>query len=214
MKPDAIPDNPSGPVSPLANQAAWLERYRFGVRLSEQGELVSVGDGIARVTGLPSASMDTILLFEDGSETLVFDLSSDSVGAILLRQTDKLAAGMVARLLGYRPMIPAGDAMRGRVIDPLGKPLDGLAAPDTSIQQALDVPSPPITARDVVREPLYTGNKIIDTLIPIGKGQRQLIVGDDGLGKSSLAIDTVINQRGKDVLLHLRHDRAAALQRG
>lgn len=96
--------------------------------------------------------------------------------------------------------IPTGDALMGRVIDPLGNPLDGLDRPDCQTARPLDVLSPPIAARDSVRKPLYSGIKVIDTLIPIGKGQRQLIIGDNGIGKSSLAIDTVINQRGKDVI--------------
>lgn len=187
------------PNEMLAGQAAWLRGYRFGLRVDEQGTVVSVGDGIAWIEGLPSAAMDEILDLDDGSQAMVFQLESHVVGAILLEQTSSLTAGTVAHLSGRRMGIPTGDALIGRVVDPLGNPLDGLERPDCSARGPLDILSPPITARDVVHDPLYTGSKIVDTLIPVGKGQRQLIVGDNGLGKSALAIDAVINQRGRDV---------------
>lgn len=183
----------------LASQAAWLRDYRFSLRVSEQGIVVSVGDGIAWIEGLPSAAMDEILDLEDGSRAMVFQLETHIVGAILLEQTDRLTAGTIAHLSGRRMGIPTGEALIGRVIDPLGNPLDGLDHPECSATRPLDILSPPITARDFVHKPLYTGSKIVDTLIPIGKGQRQLIIGDNGLGKSSLAIDAVINQRGQGV---------------
>lgn len=183
----------------LASQAAWLRDYRFGLRVSEQGSVVSVGDGIAWIEGLPSAAMDEILDLEDGSRAMVFQLEAHIVGAILLEQTDRLTAGTIAHLSGRRMSIPTGEALIGRVIDPLGNPLDGLDHPECSATCPLDTLSPPITARDFVHKPLYTGSKIVDTLIPIGKGQRQLIIGDNGLGKSSLAIDAVISQRGLGV---------------
>ncbi|MET0516573.1 MAG: F0F1 ATP synthase subunit alpha [Nitrospiraceae bacterium] len=183
----------------LAGQAAWLRNYRFGLRVDEQGIVVAVGDGIAWVEGLPSAAMDEILDLEDGSRAMVFQLETHVVGAILLEQTNRLTAGTIAHLSGRRMGIPIGDALIGRVIDPLGNPLDGLDRPECSTSGPLDILSPPITARDFVHKPLYTGNKIVDTLIPIGKGQRELIIGDNGLGKSSLAIDAVINQRGRGV---------------
>ena len=183
----------------LASQAAWLRDYRFSLRVSEQGIVVSVGDGIAWIEGLPSAAMDEILDLDDGSRAMVFQLEAHIVGAILLEQTDRLTAGTIAHLSGRRMEIPTGEALIGRVIDPLGNPLDGLDHPECSATRPLDILSPPITARDFVHKPLYTGSKIVDTLIPIGKGQRQLIIGDNGLGKSSLAIDAVINQRGQGV---------------
>ena len=184
---------------PLAGQAAWLSEYRFGLRVDEQGIVVAVGDGIAWIEGLPSAAMDEILDLEDGSRAMVFQLETHVVGAILLEQTSRLTAGTIAHLSGRRMGVPTGDGLIGRVIDPLGNPLDGLDRPECSANGPLDILSPPITARDFVHKPLYTGNKIVDTLIPIGKGQRQLIIGDNGLGKSSLAIDAVINQRGRGV---------------
>ena len=131
---------------------------------------------------------------------MVFHLTADMVGAILLEQTEALTAGTVAHHSGTRLSIPCGDALLGRVVDPLGKALDGEANPQCEVRNDLDGASPPIVARDFVNRPLLTGNKVIDTLIPIGKGQRQLLIGDNGLGKSSLAIDVVVNQRNQDVL--------------
>ncbi len=182
-----------------AGEPDWLSRYRFGLRLTEQGRVLSIGDGIAWIKGLPSAAMDEILDLEDGSRALVFHLERDRLGAILLQQTPALSAGAVAYRSGEPLGIGVGDVLLGRVVDPLGVALDGGPPPECNARRDLDVLSPPIVARDFVNSPLYTGNKIIDTVIPIGKGQRQLIIGDNGVGKSSLALDTVINQKGKSV---------------
>jgi F-type H+/Na+-transporting ATPase subunit alpha len=173
--------------------------YRFELRMTEQGEIVSVGDGIARVKGLPSAGMSEVIRFAGGSRALVFGLDQDDIGAIMLEGSERVAAGEAGFLTGGTLEIGVGDGLLGRVIDPLGTPLDGGAAPETSTLRPLDVPSPPIVARNFVDQPLYTGNKVVDTLIPIGKGQRQLLIGDNGLGKTSLALDVLVNQRGKDV---------------
>ncbi|MBU0592561.1 MAG: F0F1 ATP synthase subunit alpha [Gammaproteobacteria bacterium] len=185
--------------SPLAEQAERLRRYHFGLRISEQGKVVSVGDGIAWIEGLPSARMDEIVQLDDGSTALVFHLARDRFGAILLHQTARLTAGTTALLSGQRLSIAVGDGLLGRVVDPLGTPLDDQPAPHLESRRPLDVLSPPIIDRDFVNRPLYTGNKIIDTLIPIGKGQRQLIIGDNGTGKSALAMDALINQKGKNI---------------
>lgn len=183
----------------LDRQKQKLDGYQFGPRLREQGSIVSVGDGIVWISGLPSAAIDEILALEDGSRAMVFHLTKNFVGAILLEQSEKITAGTLAfhhkRLLS----IPVGDRLLGRVIDPLGRPLDDAPDPQCDAEGQLDVLSPPIINRDFVSQPLYTGNKILDNLIPIGKGQRELIIGDNGLGKSSLAMDIVINQKGKNV---------------
>lgn len=184
---------------PLAKQASWLSDYQPGLRIKERGNVLSVGDGIAWVSGLPSAAMDDILEFEDGSHAVVFDLTENRIGAVLLHETSALTAGTPVHLSGRQLSIPVGDTLLGRIIDPLGLPLDDQPAPNVATRQPLEAMSPPITARDFVHEPLYTGIKIIDTLIPIGKGQRQLLLGDDGLGRSALALDTVINQRDKNI---------------
>jgi F-type H+-transporting ATPase subunit alpha len=178
---------------------SWLEQYEPAVRLTEVGNVVSVGDGIAWISGLPTAAMDEILLFDDGSRGVVFELTNEAIGAVLLHETDQLSAGTTVYLSHHTLDIPVGDNLTGRIIDPLGNPLDGKAPASTQSRQPLERLSPPITARDNVNKALYTGNKIIDTMIPIGKGQRQLIVGDEGLGRSALAIDTVINQQNKNV---------------
>jgi F-type H+-transporting ATPase subunit alpha len=170
-----MPEHDSnGNEFPVARYARWIDDYQFGLRLHEQGAVTSVGDGIAWISGLPSAAMDDVLRFEDGSEAMVFALSQNSVGAVLLHQTDKLQAGTRAYLTGNPLTIPVGDAILGLL-------------------------SPPIIARDFVHKPMYSGTKIIDTLIPIGRGQRQLIIGDKGLGRSSIAIDAVLRQRDQGV---------------
>ena len=180
----------------LERQAQWLTHYQPRLRVHEQGRVVSVGDGIAWISGLPSAAMDDILAFEDGSRAMVFDLTPRLIGAVLLKDTDALTAGTSVQRTGRALSVPVGDALVGRVVDPMGVPLDGGSPPVHTRWQALESTSPPIVARDFVQKPLYTGNKIIDTMIPIGKGQRQLLIGDEGLGRSSLALDAVINQRG------------------
>ena len=184
----------------LERQAQWLDHYRAGLRINEVGNVVSVGDGITWITGLPSAAMDDILVFADGSRAMVFDLMEGLIGAVLLHDTEALTAGTTVQRTGRSLSVPAGDALLGRVIDPLGTPLDDGSPPTHTRWQALESLSPPIIAREFVHEPLYTGIKIIDTMIPIGKGQRQLLIGDDGLGRSSIALDMVINQRGQEVL--------------
>jgi F-type H+-transporting ATPase subunit alpha len=186
--------------SPLARQAARLADYRFGLRLAEQGKVAAVGDGIAWIEGLPSAAMDEIVRCEDGSEARVFHLGSRRIGAILLRQGDNLAAGTTVYLTGRQVDIGVGDACLGRVLDPLGNPLDGDPAPATTGRRRLESPSPPLIARDFVNRPLASGNKIVDSMIPIGRGQRQLLIGDAGTGKSALALDMVVAQKGRDVL--------------
>ncbi len=177
----------------------WLTSYQLKAHYSELGSVVSVGDGIAWISGLPTATMDEIIFFGDGSHGVIFELASELIGVVLLHEKIGLTAGTEAFRSGRTMDVPVGDALLGRVIDPLGFPLDGEIKPQTTTRRALEHLSPPITYRSDVSEPLYTGNKVIDTLIPIGKGQRQLIIGDEGLGRSALAIDAVINQKGKNV---------------
>lgn len=186
-----------GPL--LEARTRWVDRYRPGLRIQERGQVLAIGDGIAWISGLPSAAMDDVLACEEGSRAVVFDLSEDLVGAVLLHETVGLAAGTRARLTGRPLGIGVSDALLGRVVDPMGVPLDGAAAIGRAGWQKLELGSPPIVARDFVHRPLYTGSKIVDTMIPIGRGQRQLIVGDEGLGRSAIALDTVIHQRGQGV---------------
>jgi F-type H+-transporting ATPase subunit alpha len=183
----------------LSGRAAWLEQYRLGLRIVEQGRVRSVGDGIVWIEGLPSAAMEGILLLEDGSHALVFHLAKERLGAILLTQTTRLTAGTIVHLSGRRLSLPVGDQLMGRVVNPLGDPLDGQPPSDSLSRRELFTSSPPIVARDFVHRPLYTGSKVVDTLIPVAKGQRQLIIGDNGIGKRAFALDTIINKRGNNV---------------
>ena len=183
----------------LKKQHDWLNRYQPGLRITEQGMVVSVGDGITWISGLPSAAIEDILIFADGSRAMVFNLNRELIGAILLYQTEALTSGTLVHLARHTLSVPVGDTFVGRIIDPLGESLDGQSKPSHVVRGNLEQASPPIIAREFVREPLYTGIKIIDTLLPIGKGQRQLLIGDEGTGRSALAIDTVINQKGKNV---------------
>lgn len=179
--------------------AKRVEHYRFGLRVGEKGHVSSVGDGIAWVEGLPSAAVDEILVFEDGSRGMVFELQSERLGVILLDPQADVSSGSTVYHTDIRLAIGAGDALLGRVVDPLGKSLDALPSPRSDLSMPLESASPPIVQRDFVNRPLYTGIKAVDTLIPIGRGQRQLIIGDLGTGKSSLALDCVIAQAGERV---------------
>lgn len=183
----------------LKQQAKFLENYRFPVRVSEQGMVVSVGDGVMWVSGLPSAALDELVCTEDGSLAQVFMLASDRVGSILLEESPNLRAGAKVSLTGKQLSVKTGDALLGRVLDPLGKPLDGGAIPDCHCRRKIERPSPPITDRDFVSAPLYTGNKIADSMIPIGHGQRQLLIGDNDTGKTTFALDTILHQRDHSV---------------
>jgi F-type H+-transporting ATPase subunit alpha len=176
-----------------------VDDYRFSLRLGEKGRVASVGDGIAWVYGLPSAAAEEILRFEDGSRGMVFELQAERLGVILLDPEANVASGSLVSHTGERLEIGVGEGLLGRVVDPLGKPLDGLPPPETEGFSPLEGASPPIVARDFVNQPLYTGIKVVDTLIPIGRGQRQLIIGDQGSGKTSLALDTVVAQTGQGV---------------
>lgn len=187
------------PIERLDKQARWLEQYRPSLRISEQGTVISVGDGIAWISGLPSIAMEDLLLFADGSQAMVFDLNEELVGAVLLHESESLSSGTLVYPSQHTLSVQVGDELLGRIIDPLGQPLDGHPEPDCKTRLPLERPSPPIVDRDFVEKPLYTGIKVIDTLIPIAKGQRQLLIGDEGLGRSSIALDTIINQRDKSV---------------
>ncbi len=186
--------------SPLADLETRLTSYRPTTRIMERGCVVAVGDGVAWIRCLPSAALDDIIALEDGSRALVFHLGKELVGAILLKQTDRLTAGTGAMLSGSRPVVPVGDALLGRVVTPLGQPLDGLPSPRNCTRREIFGPSPSILSRTFVNAPLYSGTTIVDTMVPIGKGQRQLIIGGASTGKSSLALDAIISQKESGVL--------------
>jgi F-type H+/Na+-transporting ATPase subunit alpha len=183
----------------LQQVAQRVDAYRLALRLGEKGRVASVGDGIAWVHGLASAAVDEIVHFEDGSRGLVFELQRERLGVILLDPAAHVASGSLVSHTGERLEIGVGDALLGRVVDPLGKPLDGLPPAKPDGHCPLEGRSPPIVARDFVNRPLYTGIKVVDTLIPIGRGQRQLIIGDAGTGKTSIALDAVVAQAGQGV---------------
>ncbi|MDX1810866.1 MAG: F0F1 ATP synthase subunit alpha [Gammaproteobacteria bacterium] len=186
-------------TSAVSFQRQWIDDYQPQCRITEYGRVVSIGDGIAWVDGLPSAGIEELLHFEDGSEGLVFHLDEKHIGVILLNETGDISAGSSVQLSRKKLAVPVGEKLIGRVIDPLGNPLDGASPPECHHRQLMEVASPSIRERDDVHRPLNTGIKLIDSMIPIGKGQRQLIIGDEGLGRSSIAIDTVINQKDKNV---------------
>ena len=171
----------------------------IGLIVEEVGTVIGVADGIAWLQGLPSVPVGEVLRSADGSRVWVFQLDPQLAGCIMLDQTQQLVAGLRMHRSGQRLSLGCGDALLGRVIDPLGRPLDGLPAPHTDQQRPLETRSPAIVDRDPVSRPLYTGNTVIDTLLPIGRGQRELLIGDDGTGKSALALDAVIHQKDQGV---------------
>jgi len=190
---------PTEASAALERNAARLRGYRFALRVAERGRVLSVGDGVVWIDGLPSAAMEELVRTEDGSMGLVFHLERDRIAAILLSQESGLRAGAAATLTGERLALGVGDALLGRMVDPLGAPLDGAPPPVCAAQRRLDGPSPPIVARAFVNQPLITGNKVADTMIPIGRGQRQLLIGDNGTGKTTFALDVVLAQKGRGV---------------
>ncbi|MBK8971334.1 MAG: F0F1 ATP synthase subunit alpha [Hahellaceae bacterium] len=191
--------NPLARNNYLGRTEAWVHRYQPRLKIRERGVLVSVGDGVAWVEGLPSARMGEMLAFADGSIGLVLDLSEHLIGAVMLRQSDTLMAGCEVLRTGRPLGLWGSDLLLGRIIDPLGGALDSQGGLSEGHWMTLDLKSPAIIERAMIHEPLYTGYRMIDAMIPIGKGQRQLIIGDEGLGRSSLALGTVLNQRGRSV---------------
>ncbi len=183
----------------LDKQQRQLEHYAFRARIAEHGVVSAVGDGVMWIEGLPSVGMEQLVRTGDGSLGLVYMLCKNRIGAMILEETPDLSAGVSAALTGQNLSIATGDALLGRVIDPLGAPLDGGDNPDCHDLRPLERLSPQITERDFVSVPLYTGNKIADTMIPIGHGQRQLLIGDNGTGKTTFALDAVLHQKGHDV---------------
>jgi F-type H+-transporting ATPase subunit alpha len=161
----------------------------------EVGRVAEAGDGIARVSGLPSAMANELLEFEDGTLGLALNLDIREIGVVILGEFGGIEEGQTVRRTGEILSVPVGDGYLGRVVDPLGNPIDGLGEVETDARRALELQAPGVMARKSVHEPLATGIKAIDALTPIGRGQRQLIIGDRATGKSTIAIDTIINQK-------------------
>ncbi len=189
-------------ISPEDIEAA-LERhiaeYRTEVRAEQVGRIAEVGDGIARITGLPNAQVNELLEFEDGTVGLALNLDEETIGAVVLGSVDSLEEGQVVRATGQILSVPVGDGLLGRVVDPLGNPIDGKGAITNVEQRRVEIQAPGIVKRQPVKEPLQTGIKAIDAMTPIGRGQRELIIGDRKTGKTTVVVDSIINQRGQGV---------------
>ncbi len=177
-----------------------IRQYRSDVDLAEVGHVLEVGDGIARIYGLDNAFAGELLEFENGALGQVFNLEETSVGAVILGDYLEIKEGDEVRRTGELASIPVGEAMSGRVVDPLGRPLDGLGPIETPHRRPLEFKAPGIAARQPVTEPLQTGLKSVDSMIPVGRGQRELIIGDRKTGKTAIAVDAIINQKGGDVI--------------
>ncbi len=163
------------------------------------GRILEVGDGIARVSGLPDTAVNELLEFEGGTLGLALNLDEGSIGAVVLGQSDQVEEGHTAKNTGRILSVPVGDALIGRVVNALGQPIDGKGPIASTEIRRLEVQAPGIVARKPVHEPLQTGIKAIDSMTPIGRGQRELIIGDRKTGKTTVAIDTILNQRGQGV---------------
>jgi F-type H+/Na+-transporting ATPase subunit alpha len=163
------------------------------------GRIVEVGDGIARVSGLPGAAVNEVLEFEDGTLGLALNLDEDTIGAVVLGDVDNLEEEQSVKATGRILSVPVGDALLGRVVNALGEPIDGKGPVATDETRRMEVQAPGIVDRQPVSEPLQTGIKAIDAMTPIGRGQRELIIGDRKTGKTTIAVDTILNQRGTGV---------------
>jgi F-type H+/Na+-transporting ATPase subunit alpha len=170
------------------------------LRLREIGEVLSVAHGTARLAGLPGVRSEELVAFPDGVLGMAFNLDEDEVGVILLGDSSTLHAGAEARRTGRVVDVPVGHGVLGRTVDPTGRPLDGRGPLQGTVRWPIERDAPPIMDRAPVVVPLQTGLKVIDALIPIGRGQRELILGDRQTGKSAIALDTILNQRGEGVL--------------
>ncbi|MDQ3104561.1 MAG: F0F1 ATP synthase subunit alpha [Actinomycetota bacterium] len=174
----------------------FVSDYQPDTAASEEvGTVAEAGDGIARVEGLPSAMANELLEFEDGTLGLALNLDVREIGVVILGDFSGIEEGQTVRRTGDILSVPVGDAYLGRVVDPLGSPIDGLGELETTGRRPLEVQAPSVVQRQSVNEPLQTGIKAIDALTPIGRGQRQLIIGDRQTGKTAVAIDTIINQK-------------------
>jgi F-type H+/Na+-transporting ATPase subunit alpha len=176
--------------------ARFVEAYEPGTASAEEvGTVVEAGDGIARVAGLPSAMASELLEFEDGTRGLALNLDVSEIGVVVLGDYTKIEEGQQVKRTGEVLSVPVGDSFLGRVVSPLGEPLDGLGALEGTELRQLELQAPSVIDRSKVNQPLQTGIKAIDSIVPIGRGQRELIIGDRQTGKSAIAIDTIINQK-------------------
>ena len=177
-----------------------IKYYENTIQQNETGTILNVGDGIARAGGLVNCMAGELLEFEDGSFGMAQNLEENSVSIVLFGSDENISEGQTVKRTGKVVSVPVGEAMIGRVVNALGQPIDGAGPIVTSEYRAIESPAPGICERQSVFEPLQTGIKAIDSMIPIGRGQRELIIGDRQTGKTTIATDTIINQKGKDVI--------------
>jgi F-type H+/Na+-transporting ATPase subunit alpha len=177
-----------------------IEQYDVETDLAEVGTVLQLGDGIARIYGLESAVAGEMLELEHGVTGLAFNLEEDNVGAALFGDWELVKEGDSVRRTGRVATVPVGEALIGRIVDPLGNPIDGGPPIDTEERRPLEFKAPGVVARQPVKEPLQTGVKAIDAMTNVGRGQRELIIGDRSTGKTALLVDTILNQRGGDMI--------------
>lgn len=177
-----------------------IEKYQKQIKTVDSGTIIQVGDGVARVYGLDDCMEGELLEFPNDVYGMALNLEQDNVGCVLLGSEEGIKEGDIVKSTGRIVEVPVGDELIGRVVNSLGEPLDGKGPINTDQTRPIEVPAPSIIQRSSVNEPLQTGIKAIDSMIPIGKGQRELIIGDRQTGKTAIAIDTILNQKGKDVI--------------
>ena len=177
-----------------------IKYYENAIRQDETGTILMVGDGIARASGLTNCMAGELLEFEDGSFGMAQNLEENSVSIVLFGSDENIGEGQTVKRTGKVVSVPVGEAMIGRVVNALGQPIDGAGPIATTEYRAIESPAPGICERQGVHEPLQTGIKAIDSMIPIGRGQRELIIGDRQTGKTTVATDTILNQKGQDVI--------------
>ncbi len=177
----------------------YVDDYTPEVGTEQVGRIVEVGDGIARITGLPGCAVNEILEFADGTEGLALNLDEETIGAVILGEDSGLEEEQLVKATGRILSVRVGDALLGRVVNALGEPVDGKGPVATTETRRLEVQAPGIVKRQPVSEPLQTGIKAIDAMTPIGRGQRELIIGDRKTGKTTVAVDTILNQKGLGV---------------
>lgn len=177
-----------------------IEQYQADIEVVEVGTVIQVGDGIARVHGLEKVMAGELLEFANGVMGMALNLEADNVGVVILGPYTEIREGDQVKRTGRIMEVPVGEALLGRVVNPLGQPIDGRGPIETTEFRPIESPAPGVMDRKSVHEPMQTGIKAIDAMVPIGRGQRELIIGDRQTGKTAIALDTIINQRGKDVI--------------
>lgn len=177
-----------------------IKNYNVDLNVDDVGTVIEIGDGIAHIHGLDKAMSGELLDFGNDIYGMVLNLEQDNVGAVLLGGDTKIKEGDIVKRTGKIMQVPVGESMIGRVVDALGRPIDGKGPIHTTQSRPIEYPAPGIADRKSVKEPLQTGIKAIDALVPIGCGQRELIIGDRGTGKTAIAVDTILNQKGQNCI--------------